>query len=200
MANTDRPAGFVPYGPVLRQGLYAVNTAPTINICVGDIVVSGGAIVTTPKGFLQDVLDAAVPASAAANLGAVLSVMDSDGDTVKYLAPSTAGNSTIAGYIIVADHPDQRFIAQEDGATNAIDLSEGGQNADIICATLCAPNTVTGLSTQEIDSDSAGTSAGLVLKLLHPHINDTPADDSDVGCRWVVQINEHYYGDTMAGS
>ena len=100
---------------------------------------------------------------------------------------------------MVADHPDQQFICQEDAGGNAIDLAEGSMNADIVSATLCAPDTVTGLSTQELDSDTAANSAALQCKMMGPYQHDTPADDSDVGCRYIVQFNEHYWGDTIAG-
>jgi len=55
------------------------------------------------------------------------------------------------------DHPDQLFIAQEDGETNAIDLAECGQNIDLIAGTLCAGNTDTGIGKMELNSDSAAT-------------------------------------------
>jgi hypothetical protein len=199
MSSVDAPFGFVPYGQVLRVQRYAVNTAPTINIAVGDLLTAGGAVVSTPKGYLMDVDDAAVMDGTAAILGAVVAVEDEDGLPLSYMAATRTGNGTIAGYVMIADHPDQLFLAQEDGETNAIDLAEGSQNADAISASLAAPDTNTGRSTMEIDSDTAGTSADLNVKLIAPHPDDTPADDTNHYCRWICQINEHYYGDTIAG-
>ena len=195
MGNTDRPAGFVPYGPTLRVTRYAVNTAPTINLCVGDMVDPGGAQVSTPFGYLMDIQDAAVISGSTAQfLGAVVGCEDYKGDPCKYIAASEAGNSTIAGYVLVADHPDQLFIGQEDADSNAIDLDEGGMNVDIIPGTLNAPDSVTGLSTQELDSTSANTTNTLHMRIIQPYQYDTPADDSDVGCRYICQINTHFYG------
>lgn len=200
MSPYDAPFGFVPYGAVLRVQRYAVNTAPTINVCVGDLVVAGGAIVSTPKGYLGDIADAAVPDGAAALLGSVVAIEDEDGAPLSYIAATRAGNGTIAGYVMVADHPSQLFLAQEDGGTNAIDLAEGQMNADIICAALCAPGDTTyPRSTQQIDSDTAATTAALQVKLIRPHEDDTPANDTNCYCRWVCTINEHFYDGTIAG-
>lgn len=201
MGNIDRPFGFEPYGPVIRQQLYTIPTAPTINVCIGDAVQSGGLITSTPFGYKLSIEDGSVPDGDAGLLGVITAVFDENMDipSAKYIAPGATGNSTIAGYVMVADSPDQLYIIQEDADGNAIDLAEGGLNADLISSALCAPDSTTGLSTQEIDSSSAASSASLQLKLIRPHDDDTPADDSDVGCRWIVQINEHLYGDTIAG-
>lgn len=199
MATVDAPFGFIPYGSVLRVQRYAVNTAPTINIAPGDVVSAGGAVVSTPKGYLMDVDDAAVPDGDAALLGAVVAVEDEDGYPLSYIAAGRVGNSTIAGYLMIADHPDQIFIAQEDGGSNAIDLNEGSMNADVISATLCAPDTNTGRSTQQIDSSTAATTAALQIKLIQPYLDDIPADDANPYCRWVCTINEHFYDGTIAG-
>lgn len=199
MSSVDAAFGFVPYGNVLRVQRYAVNTAPTINVAVGDLVLAGGAVVSTPKGYLMDIVDAAVPDGVATILGAVTAVEDEDGAPLSYIAAARVGNGTIAGYVMVADHPSQIFLAQEDGETNAIDLAEGSMNADMISATLCAPNTHTGMSTQEIDSDTAASTAALQIKLISPHPDDTPANDTNHYCRWICTINEHYYDGTIAG-
>jgi len=79
MAVYDAPFGFICYGPTLRVQRYAVNTAPTVNFSVGDVVSAGGAIVSTPKGYLMDVDDAANVDGDAALLGAVVAIEDEDG-------------------------------------------------------------------------------------------------------------------------
>jgi hypothetical protein len=127
-------------------------------------------------------------------------------DPCKYIAAAEVGNGTIAGYVLVADHPDQQFVAREDFATNAIDLVEGSMNCDIVSVALCAGNTKTGISTQLLDSDTAATTAALQFKIFQPHpadtalvADDTPGDSGDEGARYIGQFNEHYYGDTIAG-
>jgi hypothetical protein len=199
MAAYDAPFGFMCYGPILRVQRYAVNTAPTINLCPSDVVSAGGAIVSTPKGYLMDVDDAAVVDGDAGLLGAIVSCEDEDGAPLSYIAATRVGNGTIAGYVMIADHPDQIFIAQEDGGANAIDLSEGSMNANILSANLQAPDSNTGRSTQQIDSSSAATTAALNVKLIRPHEDDIPADDDNPYVRWVCTLNEHFYGDTIAG-
>ena len=199
MSAYDAPFGFRPYGELLRVQRYAVNTAPVINVCIGDLVEAGGAVVSTPKGYLMDIQDANVPDGNAALLGAVVAVEDETGCPIPYIAATRVGNGTIAGYIMVADHPDQIFIAQEDGADNAIDLAEGSMNADIVSATICAPNASTYISTQQIDSSTAANTAALQIKLICPHPDDTPAVDATPYCRWICTINEHYYDGTIAG-
>lgn len=199
MGNIDRPFGFQPYGPVIRANLYSVITAPTININHNDVVIAGGVFTSTPHGYMHSIEDGAVPDGNPGILGSVISVFDEKMNPVKYIAATEAGDSTIAGYVLVADSPDQLFIAQEDADGNAIDLADGSMNANIVSATLCAGNSSTGIGTQEINSDTAATTAALQVKLLYPHGADTPADDADIGCRYVCQLNEHYFGDSIAG-
>jgi len=199
MAPTDAAFGFKPYGNILRAQLYAVNTAPTIAFYHHDVVVAGGAIVSTPHGYMMDIEDGSViDGNSAALLGSIVGIFDENMDPAYYIAVGETGNSTIAGYVLVADHPQQMFIAQEDADGNAIDLAEGGMNADIIPPALNAGNTNTGISKQEIDSDTANTTASLHVKLYQPHPDDTPATDT-YWCRWICQINTHYWGDTIAG-
>jgi len=198
-SSTDAAFGFQPYGQMLRAQLYAVITAPTINVCINDIVVHGSTMVSTPVGYLAAIEDGSVPDGDPQIIGSVIAVFDSDMKHVSYIAPAATGNGTIAGYVMVADHPDQLFLVQEDGDSNAIDLAEAGMNCDLISAALCAPDSNTGLSTQELDSDSAANTEALQFRLLWPHQDDTPADDSNANARWVVRANEHFYAATQAG-
>jgi hypothetical protein len=197
-SSVDNAFGFKPYGNVLRTGLYAVITAPTININHYDLVLTGGTLVSTPVGYKLAIEDGSVPDGDPGILGSVLGIYDENMDPVSYIAATETGNGTIAGYVLVADHPQQMYIGQEDGDGNAIDVAEGGLNADIISASLCAGSTTTGVSTQEIDSTSAATTEALQLQLIHPHEDDTPADDSNANARWICMINEHFYGATAA--
>lgn len=195
-SSIDAAFGFQPYENVLRAQLYAVATAPTINIFHNDIVVHGGTGVSTPIGYLPIIEDGSVPDSDTHILGTVLAVFDHQMYPTKYIAPATVGNGTIAGYVLVADHPDQLFIAQEDGETNAIDLAEMGNNIDLIAGTLCAGNTNTGIGKMELDSNTAATTAALQFRLIKPFEDDTPADDTNHYARWVVAVNEHFFNST----
>jgi len=209
LANTDWAFGFMPYEKLLRANYYAIHTAPTIGFYHGDIVGVMGVNVTTPHmGYLPELLYDAVPDSLDNLVGAVLALFDENMLPVKYIAATEVGNGTIAGYALVADHPDQLFVAREDFDGNAITTTEGSLNADIVSVALCAGNNATGRSRQMIDSDSAAATAALNLKLYGPHpddghlvADDTPGDSLDEGCRYICQITMHYYGQpSVAGS
>jgi hypothetical protein len=98
--------GFQPYDKILRANLYAINTAPTINIMHYDLVQHGGTGVATPIGYYPIIEDGSVPDSDTHLLGSVLAIYDHNMAPVSYIAPAAAGNGTIAGYVLVADHPD----------------------------------------------------------------------------------------------
>lgn len=201
MAASDWAFGFMPYQKLIRANYYCVQTAPVINIFHYDMVGAGGANILTPHlGYLPCIQDAVVPDGIDNLFGSVIGIFDEDFDPVAYIAATEAGNSTIAGYILVADDPNQLFVAREDFATNAITAAEGSNNANIVSVTICGGNTTTGISKQMIDSDSAATTAALNLKLYSPHpsdgalvADDTPGDSGDEGCRYICQITEHYY-------
>lgn len=203
MANhPDKPSGFTVWGNLLRARLYMVQTLPTVSVFHGDLVVHGGAVVVGPYGGFNIIEDGSVPDSDAALLGAVVCVMDHDMDTVSHIFKLTVGEGGVAGYVMVADHPDQEFIGQEDCVATPIPLLQGGRNADAIAAALCLGDVKTGLSTMEIDSSTASTAAGSdkQLKLNYPHLEDTiPGTLNTNHPRWIVTINEHFYGDTIAG-
>jgi hypothetical protein len=201
MANTDRPHGFNVWDKLLRANVYAVATAPVINVCPGDIVLSENTSVACTKGRGQmlSIYDAAIPPATTGDanpvLGAVLSCFDENMNPVQYIAATEVGDGTVAGYVLVADHPDQLFEAQEDGDTAAIEAADIGLNFEITSVALCAPNSATGISTQEIDSDSHNTTNTIplrVIKMAYP-LQDTIGS---AGCRWVVAINPecHFYG------
>lgn len=199
-SSSDAPFGFQPYDSVLRANLYAVQTAPTIGVYHFDLVQHGGTALSTKFGVLPIIEDGSVIDGDAQLLGSVIAIFDENMAPAKYIAAAEAGDGTVAGYIMVADHPDQLFLAQEDGATNAIDLNETGYNADVICVALNAGSSTTGLSTQQIDSDSAANTEALQVRLVKPHEDDTVADDSNPYARWVVMINEHFFGATKGGA
>jgi len=202
-SSVDSPMGFQVYGECLRERLYAVQTAPVIGVYHGDIVLHGGTALATKFGALPIIEDGAVPDGTANTqkiLGAVTAIFDENMLPVKRIVPTTVGDAAVAGYVLVADHPNQLFIAQEDGVTNAIDLDEMGLNADIISVALCAGDAYTGRSKQMIDSDTAAATAALDVKLHFPHPDDTADVDATPYVRWVCQINTHFYDSFNAGA
>ena len=196
--TSDAPFGFQPWDCVLRARYYAVQTNPTIHICIGDMVRHGGTAVSTPYGYKPIVDDDAVIATSEEDiLGAVLACFDENMYPINHINVARTGNSTIAGYILVADHPDQLFIGQEDGDSNAIDLDEVGLYADLAPTALNEPDSNTYLSTMQIDSTSA-TNGAAHLALIEPHEDDTPGNDTYPYARWIVKIYQHYYASANA--
>jgi len=130
-------------------------------------------------------------------LGAIVGIYDENMDPAKYIAASAAGDGTVAGYLMVADHPHQEFLCQEDADTTPIALASHGHNADVITTT--AGSTATGLSAFEIDSSSSGTSADLQVKLHYAHPEDTVPATATYHTRWIVTINEHYFASYSKG-
>ena len=197
MSQYDNATGFQPYGELLRAQYYVVQTNPTIAFSVGDMVhytTGGGAAIVSPvMGYMPKVADDAVLAAGDFLIGAVLACFDEKMDPVKYIAVSEAGDATIAGHLLIADHPQQLFVAQEDAADNAITVAEGQCNAEVYPPAANAGNTSTGISKMEIDSSSAANTSTLMLRLLRPHPDDVAAVDGK-WCRYICMINTHAYG------
>jgi hypothetical protein len=196
MGNTNAPFGFKPFNDVKRAQFYAVQTAPTINVFVGDLVAAGNkGLVTAKLGLVNVIEDAniipATPGDATPLLGSVLACFDEDMDPISYIAAARVGDSTVAGYILVADHPDQLFYAQVQAALSAADLD---LNYEIYSPALSAGNTSTGLSKQEIIVAGANTTNTIPIRIYGQYglEDDTTAAYSRVICG--INSECHYYG------
>lgn len=189
MANRDAAFGFKPYGNVLRVGLYGFVTGYATAVYHGDLVEPDGSGYTTGYGGQ---VGGVQKEETGPFLGAVVGLMDYKMDPIMYLPASTTG-SVVAGFAFVADHPDQIFVVQEDGETDPIDLADIGLNIE---AKGTAGNTATGISTQEIDSNTHNTTTTLGLKIMGIYENDTP---SSAYARWIVKINNHSLGNLHTG-
>lgn len=186
MANVDSPFGFIPFGKLLSAEWYPVATANGTAIFVGDWVeiTNTGLVCKVFGGDTRLGVEIDVTGAAGDELGAVLAVLDSNGDPLSYLPASTTGDSVVAGYVLVADHPMQEFLVQEDGAVTPIAAASLGLNVAVISTH--TGNTTNGRSKQEIDSDSVNTTATLALRILRSYKDDTVGS---AYCRWVVQPN-----------
>lgn len=170
MSSTDAAFGFMPYGNLLSANWYAIITNYGTAMYVGHACEIGGTAITTARrGTIQNVQTEETGA-AGSILGAVLAFEDSDGVPVSYIAASTTGDSVVAGYALVADHPLQRYLVQEDGDTSSIVVANIGLNVEGIGT---GGSTTTGISTMEIDSSSVNTTATFAWKLLGVHPDDT---------------------------
>ena len=189
MATTDRVNGFRPVkymngAPYNGQAtLYSTDANDAVAIFVGDLVKLGGtADVNGVRGVAQ-------AAASDPCVGVVVGIVPSmtNLDTPQYRAASTAR------YVLVADDPMIIFEAQEDGATDPLEMVDAGLNVNFVVG---AGSTVTGASGMEIDSNTENTSATLPLKLIGPVQR---ADNELVAAgqewtRWLVKINNHQLG------
>ena len=191
MANVDRPFGFLPWGLILRQQLYAVATANVIGFYHGDACHLAGASLATRFGNRITIAMDNVIATNDRIVGVVTSVFDSDMNPIAYLPPATTGDSTVAGYLMIADHPEQTFSVQEDGDSTAIPAASAEMNIDLNIPALNAGNTASGVSKMELASDTVNTTITLMARLMYPHPDDTVAS---AYCRWVIVWNLHQYG------
>jgi len=192
--NLDAAWGLQPWGPVLSTQLFCVQTSPTIHFFHGDVVQHGGSSLTTPIGWLPMVEDGDIVATGDQILGAIIGIFDEDMDPIAYIDVGRTGNSTIAGYLLVANHPDQLFVIQEDCDTIPIPATSSEMNVDMAIPALNQGTEATGLSLAEIDSDTAGDTATLMLKLRHAHPDDAIPGTATYHTRWIVSINAHAYG------
>lgn len=198
MANTDRPHGFQPWGPILRARLYAVPTAPTIAFYHGDLVqaeITGAAVskfLGAGTHIEDDAVIQAAPGATIHILGTTLAVFDSNMDPLLYMPVGTVGDGTTAGYLLVADHQDQLYEAQGDTAFALADLD---LNYDVTSVALNAGDSNTGISKQEIAISGAAVTTTLPIRIYgqaYPELDSYAA----VGCRMICSINPtaHYYG------
>jgi len=197
MANANISFGFSPFETLLRARLYPVNTAPTINICMNDIVAADttSAAVWPKLGASIMVYDAAVlgdtPGDEFLILGSVLGCFDEKMDPISYLAAGRVGDGTAAGYVLVADHPMQQFIGNVAAALTLADLD---LNYPIDGSALYAPqSTSTGISAQNIKVTNAAVTKTIPIRLKgQAYIEDTYAA---AGCRMICGITPacHYW-------
>mgnify|MGYP000843547687 CR=1 FL=1 len=186
MANTDAPFGFIPYGQLLGANWYPVATAYGTAIFVGDWVeiTNTGLVCKIFDGETRMGVEIDATGAAGDELGAVLAILDHNGDPVKYLPASSAGDGVVAGYVLVADHPLQTYLVQEDGAGTPIAAASVGLNVAMISTH--SGSTTTGRSKQEIDSDSVNTTNTLALRIVQSYKDDTVGS---AYCRWIVMPN-----------
>ena len=197
MANTDAPFGFKPYGDVLRANWYPIVTSNGTACFVGDLMgaVNTGLVCKVFDGDTRMSVISQYAGGAGDIMGVCLELMDSNGVPISYLPASTVGDGVVAGYALIADHPDQLFLAQEDGDTTPIAAASVGLNADAISTH--TGNTTTGLSKMEIDSDSVNTTNTLALRIVQSYKGDTVGS---AWCRWVVIVNPnaHFFNSATA--
>jgi len=155
---------------------------------------------TPHHGYLPQVLQY-TSGGLGLGVGVITACFDYHMKPVGYIASSEAGNSVIAGYVMVSDHPQQIYVVQEDGDTGSIGATGVGNNIDAIATH--AGNTGTFKSGMEIDSNTSATTSTLAFRIIGIHPDDTPASASTVTghhCRYLVQMNAGFFDLNMASS
>jgi hypothetical protein len=173
MANDNLPGIMpinMPYGN-FRVRRYSVAATIATDLFIGDPVdiANTGTVVRATAGAGNYIS------------GIVVGCYDSAGAPIGYCPSSTAG------YVLVADDPNQQFIAQEDGDGSTLALADVGANVDVV---INAGSTFNNKSGAVLDSSSLNTAANGQFRILakQDRVNN------DVGaayCKWIVQINYH---------
>jgi hypothetical protein len=193
------PDGFTPWGPVLRARWYAVVTNNAAAVYHGALMETAGTTYATP--VFGNLLGANSEETGATGsiIGAVIGICDHNFCPTLYLAAATTGNGVIAGYALIADHPQQVYVAQEDGDTSSIVAANVGLSVEAVGTT---GNTTTGRSYMEIDSNTVAATATLALRLIGVHPEDSLSAAGAAGnhCRFLVQVNTSYYATEIAGA
>lgn len=198
----DNPHGLTPVKHRLGAPLnavvnpYYVPASYETAMFIGDpVVISGTANTATVAQGAEDFVAGTLPAvTVAAAAGVVSGVMVGKRNVVTDLIKKHNPADTEA-VIMVCDDPNVVFKVQEDSAGGALAATSVGLNAEIVLTH--AGDTTTGISGVELDSSTAATTAGLALKVLrlsanHGNVIGTNAD-------WDVLINDHTFGDGIAG-
>lgn len=175
MANTARNIGLTPYQTLIRATFYEVASGYATAIFVGD------PVVLTGTGNQVNVITAGTGNKC---IGAVIGCFDTNGLPLSYIPASTGGK------VLVADAPEQRFVAQDDnhGSGSAFGINGCGGNVNMVAG---SGSTVTGRSGWKLNSQNTpGTTAGDQIRLIKP----VPASDNDYtakSAQWIVLINNH---------
>lgn len=187
MPNVSRINGFrpirykngSPYNGAFTE--YVAPAADATAIFVGDLVKLGNNADDT-----ENYRAVAQAAASDAVIGVVVGVR------VDYANLNAAPHrvASTRRIIMVADDPNILFEAQEDGATDPLELQDLGANINFVVG---AGSAVTGQSGMQIDSDTHATTATLPLKLVEAsrRADNEIVADGQANTRWVVQINNH---------
>lgn len=95
--------------------------------------------------------------------------------------------------VLIADHPDQRFVVQADDAT-IDEQTDIGLNADIVAG---SPSTAYKRSGMQLDASTVAVLPTLVLKVIEVQKRIDNALGAQV--KVVVQINQHQLAANTAG-
>lgn len=175
VGNIDAPMGFVPIkrNPDWEHRYYKDTTAGVIGI--GDPVICGTNS-SDPLGYPE-----IVRATTGAAITGVVVGIEPHPDRPRQMHLAAAD----VGYVLVADHPMQEFVVQDNGGATGIVVTNLKQHIDSVTA--LDANTSTGRSKYELDTEAIATDNTWVLLRKYDAPNNKVGDN----CRWVVRANLH---------
>lgn len=176
MANLNAPCGFTPINlhPDRVHRYYKDTTAGII--AVGDPVIRA-ANSSSPDGYPEIVR----ATTGAAITGVVVGVEP----VVTNLYQSGYLAAADVGYVLVADHPQQEFVVQDNGGATGIVVADIGEHIDSITAV--DASTVLGRSLYAIDTEAQAADNTWRIERLY----DAPDNEVGAYARWVVKANLH---------
>jgi len=183
MANIDFPRGLQVYGNCIRATQYKLTSNYAQDLFIGDPVINANT------GYVT----IATAGSTNAILGAIIGIYDLNEVPLQYWDTGHTG----VGYVLVADSPEQLFVAQGDGDTTYLDFADRGGNINLNSG---SGSTVNYLSGWELDdSATAGSDANAQVRLIKP----VPVEGNGIGtanCDWIIRINNHQAGAGIVGA
>lgn len=176
MANLDHPRGLQPYGNLLQVTEYTLASGLAQDLFIWD------PIEMTGTGRDVTILNAGTTGNPIG--GVIVGIYDLN----KVPLQSWVSGFTGIGHVLVADHPNQLFIAQGDGAVSFLDINDAGGNINLVAGSGSTVNFLSGW--QLNDSDTGGNTPGDLIRLIRPD----QRDDNTVGTAnadWLCRINNH---------
>jgi hypothetical protein len=101
-------------------------------------------------------------------------------------------------YALVADNPNILFAVQDDSVGGDLAAANVGNTADLTGFT--SGSTSTGLSSIEIDSNTATASGDGTEDVLIWGLNRVPDNEIGTNAQWLVRLNNHFLVDGVAGA
>lgn len=185
MANADTPFGFKPIRKVgaapTTGGVnrYYRGSGDSAAVFIGDPVNLGG---TGDTAGTSPSVVRATAGSGGLTIGVVVAIENNTSDNLSrtYLPASTAG------YVLVADDPEQEYEVQEDSTSTNLAITAIGSNVDFVIG---SGNTTTGISAAEIQTSSVNTTNTLQCRVLG--LIDRADNEIGNNAKWRVRLNTH---------
>jgi len=173
MANKDYPRGLQVYGELLQATEYKLSSGYAQDLFIGDPVLQIGT------GRDVNIYGGTGPLC-----GSIIGIYDSNKVPLNYWDSGHSGE----GYVLVADHPDQLFVAQGDGLVSYLDEDDSHGNILLVSG---SGSTVNYRSGWELDdSDTGDTAAASPIRLIRAV--DAPDNTIETAnADWIVRINNH---------